>query len=159
MRTREQRSSVLQTRCKVSICALPQQLHTFPLPQQTQANANAMLNAAMPDVCIGIVNKTGSYGDLMANTQDDVKGHKIAHCQLESPFSQHSAAGPVGDSVEQQEEDVDRVPSLSLQPSKSILKQGSSELDNSDSGKVKRQVSWHDFEGKHLHTVREFTPR
>jgi hypothetical protein len=42
---------------------------------------------------------------------------------------------------------------------KSILKQGSGGLPSADSGKLARQVSWTDFEGKHLHTVREFTRR
>lgn len=41
---------------------------------------------------------------------------------------------------------------------KSILKTANSEpLSNGD--RIKRTVSWHDYEGKELHTVREFEPR
>lgn len=54
----------------------------------------------------------------------------------------------------------DSVPPLrSAGSAKSILKQGSGGLPSADSGKLARQVSWTDFEGKHLHTVREFTRR
>jgi hypothetical protein len=56
----------------------------------------------------------------------------------------------------------DSVPPLrSGNSAKSILKQtssGSGDLDSMGSGKIKRAVSWHDFEGKNLHTVREYTP-
>jgi hypothetical protein len=43
-----------------------------------------------------------------------------------------------------------------LRSVRSILKSG--DLDGEGSEKVKRVVSWHDFEGKNLHTVREYTP-
>jgi hypothetical protein len=58
----------------------------------------------------------------------------------------------------------DSVPPLRSASSsaKSILKQtssaGSGDLDSMGSEKIKRAVSWHDFEGKNLHTVREYTP-
>jgi hypothetical protein len=52
----------------------------------------------------------------------------------------------------------DSVPPLRTAGSaKSILKATSGDLDSQGSGKIKRAVSWHDFEGKNLHTVREFT--
>lgn len=56
---------------------------------------------------------------------------------------------------------TDAVPPLRTNSStKSILKTApSGELDSQGSGKIKRAVSWHDFEGKNLHTVREYTPR
>lgn len=42
---------------------------------------------------------------------------------------------------------------------KSILKAPNGENHQPHDDRMKRTVSWHDFEGKELHTVREFVPR
>lgn len=41
---------------------------------------------------------------------------------------------------------------------KSILKSSNSDPIQDNGDRLKRTVSWHDFEGKELHTVREFVP-
>lgn len=107
-----------------------------------------------PDGYIAISARSGSYGSLMdaANTEQPEPANSKQAKTVDSP------------SVEEVSEFAkDSVPPLRpVGSGKSILKQtssGSGDLDSMGSGKIKRAVSWHDFEGKHLHTVREFTRR
>jgi hypothetical protein len=67
---------------------------------------------------------------------------KAANGHLPSPEVEDSAEDELGEAP------------AARKTSKSILK-------SADSGelKLKRSVSWHDFSGKELHTVREFVPR
>jgi hypothetical protein len=110
----------------------------------------------MVDVCVGIEERSKCHNGMMAELANSSKEHQQ---QLASPFADvktNAAPGPVGEASGEACGDV--VPSLrSLGSVKSILKSGDLDSQGSE-GRVKRSVSWHDFEGKHLHTVREYTP-
>lgn len=110
-----------------------------------------MLSVPMPDGYIAISARSGSHGNLMDTSNTE---QKIANAN-DSKSASNASVDEVTDFAK------DLVgPLRSTASTRSILKQTTSqELDSQGSGKIKRAVSWHDFEGKNLHTVREFTPR
>ncbi|WIA08299.1 hypothetical protein OEZ85_007742 [Tetradesmus obliquus] len=75
----------------------------------------------------------------------------LAEQQQQKAANGHLPSPEVEDSAE---DELGEVPAIARTKSgKSILKSAdTAEL------KLKRSVSWHDFSGKELHTVREFTP-
>ena len=106
----------------------------------------------MPDAVLGIY--AAAYGPMADKAQQCKQVDESAASPAQTtPFAAAQQARPAdGEAL-----DDDVVPQL--RSVKSILKTSSSDLSESaGSASVKRAVSWHDFEGKHLHTVREYTP-
>jgi hypothetical protein len=104
-----------------------------------------------PDGFIAISARSGSYGSLM--DAETTPTHAGKHASAGSKAADNNAT-----LEELTELSKDSVPPLRTAGSgKSILKATSGDLDSQGSGRIKRAVSWHDFEGKNLHTVREFT--
>lgn len=113
-----------------------------------------LMPPASPDGYIAIAARSGSWdGSMTEGKPSKASGGKAgvqgAKAVDSGPFSEVSESNSLKDAVP---------PLRSGGSSKSILKPGGG-LPSADSGKLARQVSWTDFEGKHLHTVREFTRR
>jgi hypothetical protein len=98
----------------------------------------------MPDTLVVLMESpvpdspTGKQQVMLAEEQQQ----KAANGHLPSPEVEDSAEDELGEAP-------------------AAIKRTKSALRSADSGelKLKRSVSWRDFENKELHTVREFTPR
>jgi hypothetical protein len=104
-----------------------------------------------PDGFIAISARSGSYGSLTG--MEPQSNSTAADAKIGAKLANNGEADEISGFAK------DAVPPLrSTSSAKSILKANSGELDSQGSGRIKRAVSWHDEEGKTLHTVREFTP-
>jgi hypothetical protein len=99
----------------------------------------------MPDTLVVLMEP--SVGDNPTDKQQVV----LAEEQQQKAANGHLPSPEVEDSAE---DELGEAPAARKKSVQSILK-------SADSGelKLKRSVSWHDFSGKELHTVREFVPR
>jgi hypothetical protein len=96
----------------------------------------------MPDTLVVLMESS------VADSPTDKQQVVLAEEQQQKAANGHLPSPEVEDSAE------DELGEAPAARKKSILK-------SADSGelKLKRSVSWHDFSGKELHTVREFVPR